>query len=219
MVSSAQVANALLIVVCAFFGFWTLFSIVGGIHYAEWPPRFDLKDLHIRSLNVSTDRKLRLDMDILIQMRKFSPIRTIEEFSYEVRTSHYDKRIGMSSVDGFHPIKNATMDIVTTQRQEMLYMGDWLGDRMREDLNWTGRLSLRIYMRAQIYTPLFLAMKKRVSRTCDLIVTPGAPFGSQIYERRCCPRLYCPTADDRCFTENCCQLPPSDPRSVISICG
>lgn len=94
----------------AFLLFWTFFSIVGAIYYSNWSPKFDLKDVHIRHLNVSAAQELSYDMDVLITARHFSGLRRIEQFSYELRTSHGGKRIGSSSVPGFHPIANKVRD-------------------------------------------------------------------------------------------------------------
>lgn len=210
----------------AFLILWTIFSIVGAIHYSKWPPKFDLTDVHIRSFNVTPSYELNYDMDIHITARHFSSIRRIERYSYKFRTSHVEKRIGSSSIPGFHPIHNETMALTTTQTVSLLPLGDSMGDLVRKDLNSTGRVAIRIYMEGQIYTPLFLAMKKRRGLTCDLIVSPGLPFGSQIYDRLCCGEFRClrytsSGQSELCSDEalNCCLLPPSSLSSTISICG
>jgi hypothetical protein len=212
-------------VIFAFLGFWTFFSIVGAIHYAVWYSHFDLADVHIRTFNVTPELELSYDMDIMIAARHFSSIRRIEQYSYEIRTSHVGMRIGASSVPGFHPGGNKTLEITTTQNATRLPMGD-LGALVAQDLNATGRVALRVYIEGQVYTPLFLAQKNRRGWTCDLIVSPGKPFGSQIYDRKCCGDFNCLQTcssgeSDYCCRKspNCCQLPPSSIRSTTSICG
>lgn len=211
---------------CSFFCFWLFFSIVGAIHYAVWYPRFDLKDVHIRSFKVTSAGELSYDMDILIEASHFSHLRRIEQYSYEIRTSHVGTRIGASSVAGFHPINNKTMEVSSTQSVSQFPLGNALGALVRADLNATGRLAIRLYIEGQVYTTLFLAQKKRRGWTCDLIVSPGLPFGSQIYDRRCCHDLRCLAtcgSGEGAYccrsAPNCCVLPPSSLRSTISVCG
>ena len=213
--------------ITAFFGFWTLFSIIGAIHYDVWYPRFDLEDVHIRTFNVNSASELTFDMDILIFAHHFSPIRAIEQYSYEIRTSHVGSRIGSSSVPGFHPIRNKSMTVSTTQTATLLQLESSMGASIRSDLNATGRVAVRLYIEAQVYTTLFLAQKKRRGWTCDLIVSPGLPFGSQIYDRLCCHQFacfeWCDSGSDSAYccreATNCCTLPPSSLSSTISICG
>ncbi|KAG0565199.1 hypothetical protein KC19_8G172500 [Ceratodon purpureus] len=224
--------EGLCLLVFLFFLFWSLFAIVGAVHYHKWYPSFDLKDVHIRSFNVTPARALSYDMDILIEARRFSPLRRIEQYSYEIRTSHVGTAIGASSIPGFHPIQSEIMELTTTQRVSLLPLGDELGDLVRKDLNATGRLVIRFYIEGQIYTPLFLAMKKRGGWTCDVIVSPAAPFGSQIIERMCCKDFPCIREDWvgiaspytsavwACVKDapTCCPTPPADMRSTNKIC-
>ncbi|KAG0504546.1 hypothetical protein KC19_N023400 [Ceratodon purpureus] len=181
--------EGLCLLVFLFFLFWSLFAIVGAVHYHKWYPSFDLKDVHIRSFNVTPARALSYDMDILIEARRFSPLRRIEQYSYEIRTSHVGTAIGASSIPGFHPIQSEIMELTTTQRVSLLPLGDELGDLVRKDLNATGRLVIRFYIEGQIYTPLFLAMKKRGGWTCDVIVSPAAPLGPRSL-RECAARIF-----------------------------
>ena len=226
MASSDERNGFICCIIFAFFGFWTFFSIVGAIHYSVWYPHFELSDMRIRNFNVTPAAELNFDMDIVIEARHFSSIRRIEQYSYEVRTSHVGLDIGASSVPGFHPIHNKTMEIVSKQAATQLPMGSLLGELVRKDLNTTGRVALRVYIEGQIYTSLFLAQKQRNGMICDLIVSPGKPLGSQIYEKKCCGELrcmsWCGSGESRSCcrqAQNCCLLPPSDLRSTISICG
>lgn len=216
---------------CLFFGFWTFFSIVGAIHYSNWSPKFSLDDVHIRSFNVTPAGELNYDMDILMTARHFSSIRRIEQYSYEIYTSHIGpsmgsrrQSIGSSSIPGFNP-KGKTMALTSTQKG-LVPLGSPMGSLVTSDLASTGRVAIRVYIKAQIYTPLFLAMKKRGGWTCDLIVTPSAPPGSQIYDRLCCKRIRClnyvssgESSYCALWAPNCCLLPPSNLRQTISICG
>lgn len=206
--------------------FWTFFSIVGAIHYSNWSPKFDLTDVHLRSFNVTSSGELSYDMDILITARHFSSLRRIEQFSYEIRTSHVGKRIGSSSIPGFHPIHNKTMTLTSTQSVKGVQLGTAMKEEILQGLNQTGRVAIRFYIEGQIYTPLFLAMKKRRGWTCDVIVSPGMEFGKQIYDRMCCKRFRClqyaySGSYQYCAEKapNCCLLPPSSLSSTISICG
>jgi hypothetical protein len=139
-------------VIFAFLGFWTFFSIVGAIHYAVWYSHFDLADVHIRTFNVTPELELSYDMDIMIAARHFSSIRRIEQYSYEIRTSHVGMRIGASSVPGFHPGGNKTLEITTTQNATRLPMGD-LGALVAQDLNATGRVA-RLHRGAGLHAAL-----------------------------------------------------------------
>ena len=224
--------NSLCLLVSLFLVFWTFFSVIGAIHYTKWHPRFDLKDVHIRTFNVTPAGELSYDMDILIEARRFSPLRRIEEYSYEIKTSHFGTVIGASSIPGFRPIHNKTMEVSSTQRVSLLPLGGEVGELVRKDLNATGRLVIRLYIEGQIYTSLFLAMKKRGGWTCDVIVSPASPFRSQIIDRMCCKDFPCmvkgwvstsgptPTTEWGCVDESptCCPTPPKDLRSTNKIC-
>ena len=210
----------------SFFGFWTFFSIVGAIHYSVWYPRFDLDDVHMRTFNVTPDSQLSYDMDILIVARHFnSPIRRITKYSYDVRTSHAGTPIAASKVRGLRPIHNRTMTVSTTQTASGVQLGTSLGESLLADLNATGRVALRLYIEGQVYTSLFLAQKSRRGWTCDLIVSPDSPLGSQVYDRLCCSEFRCLERcgmwQRKCCTQapNCCVLPPSSLSATISICG
>jgi hypothetical protein len=220
-----------------FLALWAFNASVGAMHFAKWYPRFNLTDVHIRSFNVTTSaQELNFDMDVLITAWHFSGIRAIEYQTYDVHTFRSDVLLEETVMPRFHP-HNGSLQVFTTQRAQRLPLGVSLGSGVQNDLNTTGRVALRIVMRAKATTPLFFLKKAKRTLTCELIVTPSAPFGSQIFDRLCClgfPCLndeircsYCSCSDSctLCCTEvcvqsstSCCNPDRRNPLSTRSVC-
>ena len=203
-------------------GLWAFDAVIGAIHFSKWYPRFDLTDVHIRSFNVTTSaQELNFDMDILITGWHFSGIRAIEYHTYDVQTFRSDLLLGETVVPRFHP-HNGSLHLSTTQKAQGLSLGVSLGSGVQNDLNTTGKVALRIVIRAKATTALFFLMKSKRTRTCELIVNPSAPFGSQIVDRLCCLDFPCLQEETQCTACSCSSstgLGPGSAGSGSGSCG
>ena len=187
-------------------GLWAFNAFIGAIHFSKWYPRFDLTDVHIRSFNVTTSaQELNFDMDILITGWHFSGIRAIEYHTYDVQTFRSDLLLGETVIPRFHP-HNGSLHLSTTQRAQRLPLGVSLGSGVQNDLNTTGKVALRIVMRGKATTALFFLMKSKRTRTCELIVNPSAPFGSQIVDKLCCLDFPCLKEETQCQPCSCAPI-------------